>query len=102
MRGYDAVRIDVYPHLIAAGADRTWELIPVWSLQDWGSPAKNRVRVNRLSISSSVNAEIAGCEWGFLPGSGGTRGTPAAKFTRPSSMDKFGKQRSTVSQRMGF
>ncbi|MDQ2711178.1 MAG: cellulase [Acidobacteriota bacterium] len=44
-RGYDAVRIDAYPHLIAAGADRTWELIPVWSLQDWGSPAKNRVRV---------------------------------------------------------
>jgi Sugar-binding cellulase-like len=44
-RGYDAVRIDPYPHLVASAADRTWELVPVWSVQDWGSPAKNRVRV---------------------------------------------------------
>ena len=44
-RGYDAVRIDPYPHLIAADPEKTWELIPVWSVQDWGSPAKNRVRV---------------------------------------------------------
>jgi hypothetical protein len=44
-RGYDAVRIDPYPHLIAAAPNRTWELLPVWSVQDWGSPAKNRVRV---------------------------------------------------------
>lgn len=44
-RGYDAVRIDAYPHLVSAAAERVWELIPVWSVQDWGSPAKNRVRV---------------------------------------------------------
>lgn len=44
-RGYDAVRIDPYPHLVSAAPDKTWELIPVWSVQDWGSPAKNRVRV---------------------------------------------------------
>jgi hypothetical protein len=44
-RGYDAVRIDAYPHFIAAAPEKTWELIPVWSVQDWGSPAKNRVRV---------------------------------------------------------
>lgn len=44
-RGYDAVRIDPYPHLIAAAFDKVWELVPVWSVQDWGSPAKNRVRV---------------------------------------------------------
>lgn len=44
-RGYDAVRIDAFPHLVAAAPDRTWELLPVWSVQDWGSPAKNRVRV---------------------------------------------------------
>lgn len=44
-RGYNAVRIDSYPHLIAAGAERVWELLPCWSTQDWGSPAKNRVRV---------------------------------------------------------
>lgn len=44
-RGYDAVRIDAYPHLVAAAAGRTWELLPRWNQQVWGSPAKNRVRV---------------------------------------------------------
>jgi hypothetical protein len=44
-RGYDAVRIDAYPHLLAADAQREWELLPEWSVQDWGSPARNRVRV---------------------------------------------------------
>jgi hypothetical protein len=44
-RGYDAVRIDAYPHLVAAGADRTWTLLPQWSVQDWGAPAKTRVQV---------------------------------------------------------
>lgn len=45
LRGYDAVRIDPYPHLIAANPTATWELIPCWDTQDWGSPAKNRVQV---------------------------------------------------------
>ena len=44
-RGYDAVRIDAYPHLVAKDASREWELLPCWNQQDWGSPAKNRVRV---------------------------------------------------------
>lgn len=44
-RGYDAVRIDAYPHLIAEGADRTWELLPEWNTQDWGAPARCRVQV---------------------------------------------------------
>ncbi len=44
-RGYDAIRIDPYPHLVAAASEKTWELIPVWSVQDWGSPAKNKVQV---------------------------------------------------------
>jgi hypothetical protein len=44
-RGYDAIRIDAYPHLVAAGAERSWELLPCWNQQDWGSPAKNRVQV---------------------------------------------------------
>jgi len=42
-RGYDAVRIDAYPHLVAADPRREWELPPVWNQQDWGSPALNRV-----------------------------------------------------------
>ncbi len=44
-RGYDAVRIDAYPHLIHAGADRTWELLPHWWFQDWGAASRCRVRV---------------------------------------------------------
>ncbi len=44
-RGYDAVRIDAYPHLVAADPEKTWELLPEWSVQDWGAPARARVRV---------------------------------------------------------
>jgi len=44
-RGYDAVRIDAYPHLVAASQDARWELTPCWNTQDWGSPAKNIVQV---------------------------------------------------------
>jgi hypothetical protein len=55
-RGYNAVRIDPYPHLVAAAPEKTWELIPVWSVQDWGSPAKNRV-----SIQPALNQFIRKC-----------------------------------------
>nr|WP_278911903.1 cellulase-like family protein [Deinococcus wulumuqiensis] len=44
-RGYDALRIDAYPHLTAAGATREWELLPPWTVQDWGAPARTRVKV---------------------------------------------------------
>jgi hypothetical protein len=44
-RGYEAIRLDAYPHLLAAGADKTWELLPEWSVQDWGAPARCRVQV---------------------------------------------------------
>lgn len=44
-RGYDAVRVDAYPHLVAAGAGRERELLPVWNQQAWGSPARTVVRV---------------------------------------------------------
>lgn len=44
-RGYDAVRIDPYPHLLAVAPDREWTLLPCWNQQDWGSPACTRVTV---------------------------------------------------------
>ncbi len=44
-RGYDAVRIDAYPHLIAAGPDKAWLLKPLWNTQDWGAPGPVQVRV---------------------------------------------------------
>jgi hypothetical protein len=63
-RGYDAVRIDAYPHLLAADPARTWELLPCWDQQDWGSPALNRVRVQ-----PALNDFLAACrERGLLVG----------------------------------
>ncbi len=44
-RGYDAVRIDAFPHLFASGAEKEWTLLPVWYSNDWGSPYKNRIRL---------------------------------------------------------
>ncbi len=44
-RGYNALRIDAYPHLVAAGAEREWELLPEWSTNDWGAPARTRVTI---------------------------------------------------------
>ncbi len=44
-RGYNAVRIDAYPHLVAADRHKSWEILPEWNTQDWGSPARCRVQV---------------------------------------------------------
>jgi hypothetical protein len=44
-RGYGAVRIDAFPHLIAYGPTNEWTLKPCWDTQDWGSPATNIVQV---------------------------------------------------------
>lgn len=56
LRGYDAVRIDAYPHLVSKDANATWELLPVWSTQDWGSPA-----VNRVQVQPALNKFIEKC-----------------------------------------
>jgi len=42
-RGYNAVRIDPFPHLLAADPHKTWTLWPEWSTQCWGSPDVNRI-----------------------------------------------------------
>lgn len=55
-RGYDAVRIDAYPHLLAVDPGREWELLPQWNTQDWGAPARCRVRVQ-----PGLNQFIAKC-----------------------------------------
>jgi hypothetical protein len=44
-RGYNAVRIDAYPHLVAAGAERSWDLLPQWNQQSWGAQSAITVRV---------------------------------------------------------
>ncbi len=42
-RGYNAVRIDPFPHLLAADPHKTWTLWPEWNTQVWGSPDVNRI-----------------------------------------------------------
>lgn len=44
-RGYNAIRIDAYPHLIAENPTKKWLLKEVWNQQDWGSPDMNEVQV---------------------------------------------------------
>jgi hypothetical protein len=43
VRGYNAVRIDPFPHLLAADPHKTWTLRPEWNTQMWGSPDVNRI-----------------------------------------------------------
>jgi hypothetical protein len=56
LRGYDAVRIDAYPHLVAVDPGREWEILPCWNQQDWGAPALVRVQVQ-----PALNQFIAKC-----------------------------------------
>jgi hypothetical protein len=42
-RGYNAVRIDPFPHLLATDPRKTWTLLPEWNTQVWGSPDVNRI-----------------------------------------------------------
>ena len=49
-RGYDAIRIDAYPHFIAQDPVGEWEVLPPWNQQDWGSPARIRLSNIRSSL----------------------------------------------------
>ena len=44
-RGYNAVRIDAYPHLVARDPEREWTLPPAFDACDWGAPTRTTVRV---------------------------------------------------------
>ena len=44
-RGYDAVRIDACPHLIATDPQARWTLKPIWTVHDWGAPFEVEVQV---------------------------------------------------------
>lgn len=56
-RGYDAVRIDPFPHLLATDPHKTWTLLPEWNTQDWGSPD-----VNRVVVMPALTQFIAKCK----------------------------------------
>lgn len=55
-RGYNAIRIDAYPHLIAENPTKRWMLREVWNQQVWGSPDLNEVQVQ-----PNLNKFLAKC-----------------------------------------
>ena len=44
-RGYNAVHIDAYPHLVGVNPTGKWVLDEVWNTQLWGSPDRIEVQV---------------------------------------------------------
>jgi Sugar-binding cellulase-like len=67
-RGYDAVRIDAFPHLVATDPEREWELLPVWNQQTWGASSIVRVRVlpeltEFIRAASRVGIKISLSSW---------------------------------------
>ncbi|HLE27044.1 MAG TPA: cellulase-like family protein [Anaerolineales bacterium] len=56
-RGYNAVRIDAYPHLIAENPTKEWTLFPVWDQQAWGSPD-----INKVCVQPALNLFITRCK----------------------------------------
>lgn len=44
-RGYDAVRIDAYPHLVSRDPEARWRLLPCWDQHDWGASTPCTVQV---------------------------------------------------------
>jgi len=56
-RGYNAVRIDAYPHLIANNPEKEYTLLPVWNQQEWGSPD-----VNKVTIQPNLNNFLTKCK----------------------------------------
>lgn len=67
-RGYDAVRIDAYPHLVQAGAHNRWELLPVWDQEDWGASEPTSVVVlpallDFLAACRDRNLRVALSSW---------------------------------------
>lgn len=67
-RGYDAVRIDAFPHLVAADPDAEYTLVPVWDQHDWGSPAEVVVRIRPaltefIALAAERNVAVALSSW---------------------------------------
>ncbi|WP_375479754.1 cellulase-like family protein [uncultured Jatrophihabitans sp.] len=59
-RGYNAVRIDAYPHLVSADPTATWELLPMWTQNTWGAQSIIRVQVLPALIEFITKARDRG------------------------------------------
>ena len=49
-RGYDAVRIDAFPHLVSADPDKLWTIFSDGQIGDWGSPSEVDIHVTATLI----------------------------------------------------
>lgn len=57
-RGYDAIRIDAFPHLIYHDPEKEYLLMPHWSVQDWGS-----AEINRVQVQPNLNKFLERCRY---------------------------------------
>jgi hypothetical protein len=68
-RGYDAVRIDAYPHLLQAGPEKEWILKPEWNQQAWGAPALTKIShiqdhlIQFISLCKSKKIRVGLSTW---------------------------------------
>lgn len=67
-RGYDAVRIDCYPHLVGLQPDRSWTLRPCWTEHDWGAPFQVEVDPRRglvefMSLCDEAGLRVTLSSW---------------------------------------
>lgn len=68
LRGYNAVRIDAFPHLVSKDIDKVWTIYPVWNTQMWGSPSINRICLKDdfrifLSLCRKHGIKVALSSW---------------------------------------
>ena len=68
IRGYNAVRIDAFPHLISKDINKVWTLNPVWNTQIWGSPTKVKICLkddfrNFLALCRKHRIKVALSSW---------------------------------------
>ena len=68
-RGYDAVRIDAYPHLVSADPHRSWTLLPQWTENTWGAQSIIEVQqvgpelVDFIGRARARNIRVALSTW---------------------------------------
>jgi hypothetical protein len=59
-RGYDAVRIDAYPHLVSAAPEASWSLPPCWTQMAWGAQSPIDVTVGPALVEFMEKARANG------------------------------------------
>ncbi|NEN05414.1 cellulase [Diaminobutyricibacter tongyongensis] len=67
-RGYDVVRIDAYPHLVAEDPGGSFTLVPAWVMHDWGAPFEVTVSpmpalVDFIRLADARGLKVALSTW---------------------------------------